>query len=58
MPCERIQRRIDTFLDQAEAASDSGDWNLVAERAHAALLLDAAKATREFVACLPILKYW
>ena len=40
MPSERIQRRIDTFLDQAETASDEGDWASVAEKARAVLAID------------------
>ena len=35
-----MQRRIDAFLDQAEAASDAGDWQQVAEKARAALAID------------------
>lgn len=41
MPSERIQRRIEAFLDQAEAASDEGDWRQVAEKARAVLAIDA-----------------
>ena len=40
MPTERIQRRIDALLDQAEAATDSGDWSAVAEKARAVLAMD------------------
>ena len=32
MPSERIQRRIDALLDQAEEAMDGGDWASVAEK--------------------------
>ena len=42
MVSERMQRRIDAFLDQAEAASDGGDWQQVAEKARAVLAIDAA----------------
>ena len=31
MPSERVQRRIDSLLDQAESAADSADWNKVLE---------------------------
>ena len=31
MPGERVQRRIDRLLDQAEEAADSADWNKVLE---------------------------
>ncbi|MDA1002971.1 MAG: hypothetical protein O3B31_06430 [Chloroflexi bacterium] len=41
MPSERIQRRIDSFLDEAEAASSSGEWSAVAEKARAVLSIDA-----------------
>ena len=40
MPSERIQRRIDAFLDQAEAASDASDWEEVAAKARAVLAMD------------------
>jgi hypothetical protein len=40
MPSERIQRRIDTFLDQAEAAADARDWPAVAETARAVMAMD------------------
>jgi hypothetical protein len=40
MPSERIQRRIEAFLDQAEAASDASDWGEVAEKARAVLAMD------------------
>ena len=33
MPSERIQRRIDTLLDEAEAAAGRRDWTAVSERA-------------------------
>ena len=35
MPSERIQKRIDAFLDQAEAASDVADWPTVVDRVRA-----------------------
>ena len=40
MPTERIQRRIDALLDEAEAAMSAGDWSAVAEKARAVLAMD------------------
>ena len=40
MPSERVQRRIDTLLDQAEEAVDREDWGRVAELARDVLALD------------------
>lgn len=40
MTSERMQRRIDVFLDQAEAASDSSNWTEVAAKARAVLAID------------------
>ena len=40
MPSERIQRRIDALLDEAEAAMSAGDWSAVAEKARAVLAMD------------------
>jgi class 3 adenylate cyclase len=40
MPSERVQRRIDRLLDQAEAAADSRKWAEVQELAREVLLLD------------------
>ena len=40
MPTERIQRRIDTLLDAAEAAIADPDWKLVAARCEAVLAID------------------
>ena len=42
MPSERVQRRIDKLLDEAETAADANDWSLVDERARMVLALDAA----------------
>ncbi len=42
MPSERIQRRIDRLLDQAEEAADALDWPRVRETANAVLAIDAA----------------
>jgi len=42
MPSDRIQRRIEAFLDQAEEASDANDWALVADKARAVLAIDEA----------------
>jgi len=44
MTSERLQRRLEAFLDQAEEASDRGDWNLVADRARAVLAFDENNA--------------
>ena len=40
MPSERIQRQIDSLLDEAEAAIAEGNWDLVRLRAGAVLRLD------------------
>lgn len=40
MPSERIQRRIDALLDQADTAVDAPEWSLVAEKARAVLAMD------------------
>ncbi|MBM4420738.1 MAG: hypothetical protein FJ034_03960 [Chloroflexi bacterium] len=40
MPSERIQRRIDGFLDEAEAAAARREWAAVAEAARAVLAID------------------
>ena len=40
MPSERIQRQIDRYLDEAEQAVTSLDWDLVRARAEAVLGLD------------------
>ena len=40
MPSHRIQRRIDSALDEAEAALDERDWATVHERARFVLTLD------------------
>ena len=41
MPTERIQRRIDRLLDQAEEAADKRDWTEVQQLAREALALEA-----------------
>jgi hypothetical protein len=41
MTSERIQRRIERLLDQAEEAADHEDWTQSAARAREALALDA-----------------
>jgi hypothetical protein len=41
MASERIQRRINRLLDQAEEASERFDWSAVAEAARAVLALEA-----------------
>ncbi|MEE8337849.1 MAG: hypothetical protein V3R95_07290, partial [Dehalococcoidia bacterium] len=40
MPSERIQRRIDSLLDQADRAIEAGEWERAYERAEDALALD------------------
>ena len=40
MPSERIQRRIDRLLDQAEHAADSRDWNAVLESVRGVFAVD------------------
>ncbi len=40
MPSERIQRRIDALLDEADQAIDAGDWERARGRALDALALD------------------
>ena len=40
MPSERIQRRIDSFLDDADIAATGRDWPAVAELARAVLAID------------------
>ena len=42
MPSERIQRRIDSLLDQCDEAVDAAHWSLLAERARAVLAIDEA----------------
>jgi hypothetical protein len=42
VPSERIQRRIDALLDEADTAVTSGEWPTVAEKAAAVLGIDPA----------------
>ncbi len=44
MPSERVQRRIDKLLDQAEEAADSRDWTAVIESVAGVLVLDSENA--------------
>ncbi len=44
MPSERLQRRIDSLLAQADEAIEKFDWGLVRERAQAALIIDPENA--------------
>ncbi|NQW15975.1 MAG: hypothetical protein HQ478_00665 [Chloroflexi bacterium] len=37
MPSERVQRRIDTLLDQAEEAAEARDWASAGDAADAVL---------------------
>ena len=41
MPSERVQRRIDELLDQADAAMAARDWSTVAESTRMVLSADA-----------------
>jgi hypothetical protein len=40
MPSERVQRRIDGFLDRAEQAAEALEWRTVSETAAAVLAID------------------
>lgn len=40
MPTERMQKRIDRLLDQAEQAADGGDWRLVVDLGRQVLALE------------------
>ena len=40
MPSDRIQRRVDRLLDQAEEAADQNNWQLVADHARMVLTVD------------------
>ncbi|MEO6397265.1 MAG: protein kinase [Tepidiformaceae bacterium] len=42
MASERIQRRIDTFLDEADEAASRRDWAVVVENVEAVLAIDPA----------------
>ncbi|MCH8817886.1 MAG: protein kinase, partial [Chloroflexi bacterium] len=44
MTSERLQRRIDRLLDEAEEAADKRDWALVADSARRVLLVDPENA--------------
>ena len=44
MLSERVQRRIDRLLDQAEEAADKADWTALADFARRVLLIDAENA--------------
>ncbi len=44
MPTERIQRRIDALLDEADVSVTGGEWASVAEKARAVLAIDEANA--------------
>ena len=41
MPSERVQRRIDRLLDQAEEAVDALDWQRVREVSESVLVVDS-----------------
>ncbi len=42
MASERIQRRIDLLLDEADQALADGDWSVVRDRSNKVLALDPA----------------
>jgi len=44
MPSERVQRKIDQLLEEAEKAIDAGDWPFVRARSEQALALDPENA--------------
>ncbi len=44
MPSERLQRRMDSLLAQADEAIEKLDWRLVRERAQAVLAIDPENA--------------
>ena len=44
MPSERVQRRIDRLLDQADEALEEKDWQGALESARAVLGFDAENA--------------
>jgi len=44
MNSERLQRRIETLLDQADEAVDAGEWVRAVDRARAVLAIDAGNA--------------
>ena len=47
MPSERIQRRIDTMLDEADEAFAENNWALVQELAQKVLMLDSENSDAE-----------
>ena len=48
MPSERVQRRIDSRLDNAEQAIESNDWEVVLERVRSVLALEPDNADAVF----------
>ena len=48
MPSERVQRRIDSLLDDAEQAIESNDWEVVLERVRSVLTLEPDNADAVF----------
>lgn len=58
MPSERVQRRIESLLRRAEAATDREDWESVDEAVRMALQLDPrngdARAYRAMLDRLPL----
>ena len=52
MPSERMQRRIERLLDEAEVPADQHDWTLVDERVRMVLRLDAANFDAKALAAM------
>ncbi|MCH8228857.1 MAG: hypothetical protein IIA53_00855, partial [Chloroflexi bacterium] len=48
MPSERVQRRIDSLLDDAEQAIAGNDWEVVLERVRSVLALEPDNADAVF----------
>ncbi len=44
MPSERVQRRIDRLLDDAEQALEAGNWGLLRELSERVLVIDPSNA--------------
>ncbi len=44
MVSERMRRRLDAFLDEADVAATANEWNLVADKARAVLALEPENA--------------
>ena len=46
MTSERMRRRLDAFLDEADVAATANEWLLVADKARAALASTRRTPTR------------